>query len=162
MTRDASDVPSLDTTSSSDTPSSATTSSNAHRTDIQVRFNDTDALGHINNTSFALYAEQARVALLGRLRNDPVFLILAHLALDFRRQVRLGEGVYVLSTVEKLGRSSITLKQDIYAADELAVEVRSVVVLFDYDAQKAVALNDEQRGYLEAHKLEPSLGQTKA
>ncbi|MDZ7706231.1 MAG: thioesterase family protein [Trueperaceae bacterium] len=135
---------------------------NAHRTDIQVRFNDTDALGHINNTSFALYAEVARVEMLSWMRSAPVFLILAHIALDFRRQGRFDDEIYVLSYVEKLGRSSITLKQDIYAEDELAAEVRSVVVLFDYDAQQAVPLSDKQRGYLEAHRLEPSLGQTNA
>ena len=32
-----------------------------HRTDIQVRFGDTDALGHVNNASFAAYAELARL-----------------------------------------------------------------------------------------------------
>ena len=31
-----------------------------YHTDIQVRFNDTDALGHVSNIAFALYAEQAR------------------------------------------------------------------------------------------------------
>ncbi len=44
-----------------------------YRTDIQVRFADTDALGHVNNSAFAHYAEHARIEffqhLAGRGRN---------------------------------------------------------------------------------------------
>ena len=36
----------------------------AHRTDIQMRFGDTDALGHVNNASYASYAEVARLEAL--------------------------------------------------------------------------------------------------
>lgn len=115
------------------------------RTEIQVRFNDTDMLGHLNNTSLAAYAEQARVTFFHNFELGSAYLILAHIALDFRRQVRFGERVHVLTRIEKLGRTSVTLAQDIYANDELAVNVRSVVVLFDYQAQKPVPLSDALR-----------------
>lgn len=120
----------------------------AFRTDIQVRFNDTDAFGHLNNTAFALYAEQARVDFLSQPNGDRSGLILAHIALDFRQQVRWGEAVYVLTTVEKIGNSSVTLKQEVYADDVLAVEVRSVVVFFDYAAQKPKTIPDALRAKL--------------
>jgi acyl-CoA thioester hydrolase len=117
----------------------------AHRTEIQVRFSDTDALGHLNNTAYALYAEQGRVDFLDRFRSEGVYLILAHISLDFLRQVRFRDSVYVLTRVAKLGRTSITLEQEIYGNDALAARVRSVVVLFDYDAQKPVPVPDEVR-----------------
>ena len=63
----------------------------AHRTPIQVRFADTDAQGHLNNGSFAIYAETARLAFFRDLGSAVGSLILAHLAIDFRRQVRFGE-----------------------------------------------------------------------
>lgn len=120
----------------------------AHRTEIQVRFNDTDALGHLNNTAYALYAEQGRVDFLDRFRSEGVYLILAHLSLDFLRQVRFRDSVYVLTRVAKLGRTSITLEQEIFGNDALAALSRSVVVLFDYDAQKPVPFPDEVRTQL--------------
>ena len=123
------------------------------RSDIQVRFNDTDALGHLNNTSFALYAEYARVEFLDNLRTDDVYLILAHLSLDFLKQVKFREEVYVLTSVEKLGNSSLTLVQEVYASDEVAAKIRSVVVLFDYGTQKAVRIPDEVREQLSAYQL---------
>ena len=122
-------------------------------TDIQVRFNDTDALGHLNNTSFALYAEYARVEFLDNLRTGDVYLILAHIALDFLKQVKFREEVYVLTQVEKMGNSSLTLVQDVYAGDEVAAKVRSVVVLFDYGTQKSVRIPDEVREQLSAYQL---------
>ena len=123
------------------------------RSEIQVRFNDTDALGHLNNTSFALYAEYARVEFLDNLRTGEVYLILAHLAIDFVKQVKFREEVYVLTKVEKLGNSSLTLLQEVYANEEVAAKVRSVVVLFDYGTQKSVRISNEVREQLGAYML---------
>lgn len=116
-----------------------------YRTDIQVRFNDTDMLGHLNNTAYALYAEQARVMFFHALGMEKITLILAHISLDFRKQVTFGDDVYVETTVEKIGNSSVTLLQAIFANNTLAVETKSVVVLFDYDAQKPKKIPDELR-----------------
>ena len=123
------------------------------RSDIQVRFNDTDALGHLNNVSFALYAEYARVEFLDNLRTGDVYLILAHLSLDFIKQVKFREEVHVLTQVEKLGNSSLTLLQEVYANDEVAAKIRSVVVLFDYGTQKSVRISDEVREQLSTYML---------
>ena len=38
-----------------------------HHTELQMRFSDTDALGHVNNIAFASYAETGRVDFLKRL-----------------------------------------------------------------------------------------------
>ncbi|ADI13374.1 acyl-CoA thioesterase [Truepera radiovictrix] len=126
------------------------------RTDIQVRFSDTDALGHLNNIAYALYAEQARVDLFNRVLpregRGSVFVILAHIALDFLRQIRFGEAVYVMTRVSKLGRTSVTLDQEVYADDELAAKVRSVVVLFDFKAQQPTPLPEALRAQLEPAK----------
>ena len=125
----------------------------SHQTEIQVRFNDTDALGHINNTSFALYAEYARVEFLDSLRTDDVYLILAHLSIDFVKQVKFREAVHVTTQVEKIGNSSVTLVQEVYASGEVAARVRSTVVLFDYGAQKSVRIPDEVREQLSDYTL---------
>ena len=123
----------------------------AHRTDIQVRFNDTDALGHLNNTSYALYAEQGRVDFLDQFRGEGIYLILAHISLDFLRQVRFRDSVYVLTRIAKTGRTSVTLAQEIYGNGELAARVRSVVVMFDYGSQKPVPISAEVRAQLEPY-----------
>ena len=122
----------------------------AHRTPIQVRFADTDAQGHLNNGSYAIYAETARLAFFRDLGSGVGSLILAHLAIDFRRQVRFGEAVAVDTWVERVGTTSVTLRHAILADDAAAADVRSVVVRFDYEAQRPAPWNDEQRPALAA------------
>jgi acyl-CoA thioester hydrolase len=120
-----------------------------YRTDIQVRFNDTDMLGHLNNTAYALYVEQARVDFFRSLGMARITLILAHISLDFRKQVAFGDKVRVETNVSKVGNSSVTLSQAVYANNEVAAETKSVVVLFDYEAQKPKTIPAELRTRLE-------------
>jgi acyl-CoA thioester hydrolase len=126
-----------------------------HRTAIQARFSDTDALGHINNISFSAYAEVARLEFMLRLGRAVGSLILANLTIDFRRQVRFGETIAVDTWVASLGASSITLAQVIWANDARAADVRSVVVHFDYAAGESRPLTAEMRAALEPFRESP-------
>jgi acyl-CoA thioester hydrolase len=119
--------------------------SKTHRTDIQVRFADTDALGHINNASYATYAEMARLDFLSTLGESVQRMILANLTIDFRRQVLPTDPVHVDSWVEKLGTSSMSIAHTIFANGERAADVKSVVVYFDYAASKAMPLTNAMR-----------------
>lgn len=113
-----------------------------------MRFGDTDALGHVNNASFAAYTEVARLDFLRRLGKSVTSLILASLYIDYRRQVSFDESLHVTTWVDRLGTSSITLGQSIFAGDELAADVRSVVVHFDYATAKSRPLTDDIRDRL--------------
>jgi acyl-CoA thioester hydrolase len=119
-----------------------------HRTDIQVRFADTDALGHVNNASYASYAEVARLEFFHGLGNTVRSLILASLYVDYRKQVEYDDRVYVDTWIEKLGRSSMTVLQTIYANDVVAADIRSVVVYFDYATNKSQEIDAGMRGTL--------------
>ncbi|GLC24217.1 acyl-CoA thioesterase [Roseisolibacter agri] len=128
------------------------TTPRVHRTAVQMRFADTDALGHVNNGSFVLYAETARLEFLGALGGAVQSLILAHLAIDFRRQVTFGQTVVVDTWVERIGQTSVTILHAIRADDAVAAEVRSVVVSFDYAAQRPRPWTDAQRAALDAYR----------
>jgi acyl-CoA thioester hydrolase len=113
-----------------------------------MRFADTDALGHVNNATFATYAELARLEFLQVFGASVRSLILASIYIDFRRQVKLGDAVYVETRVAKIGTSSVTLAQAIFANGELAADVTSAVVHFDYANGKARPLSEEMRAAL--------------
>ena len=113
-----------------------TSDPHVHHTRIQMRFADTDALGHVNNGSFVVYVESGRLEFFRDLGCEVRSLILAHLAVDFRRQVTFGQAVGVDTWVEKVGRTSVTLRQNVLADGVVAAETRSVVVCFDYATQK--------------------------
>lgn len=129
--------------------------SHVHRTPIQMRFADTDALGHINNGSFILYAETARLEFLQALGSPVRALILAHLDVDFRRQVVFGEPIVVDSWIERIGTTSVTMRHDVRAGDAVAAQVRGVVVHFDYAAQRPQPWTDAMRSSLQGYLSDP-------
>ena len=118
-----------------------------------MRLGDTDAYGHVNNASFAAYAEVARLDFVRCLGNANRSLILASLSIDFRRQVSFGESLYVDTWVDRLGKTSITLGQAVYGDNKLAADVRSVVVHFDYANGVASELTSEMRDALTPFKM---------
>ena len=57
-------------------------------TDIQVRFRDIDAMGHVNNAVYATYVEQARTEYFEEILEeglDAVSTVLASLELSYER-----------------------------------------------------------------------------
>lgn len=130
-----------------------------HRTPLQVRFRDTDAFGHVNNAVFATYVELARVRyLIDVLEPEAPFqrlpLILARLEIDFRSPIELGDDVTVESRVDRIGRSSIGMAHRVTtgAGERLAVEVASVIVVYDYEARRPIPVPDDWRRRIGAHE----------
>lgn len=132
-------------------PPTESPSHRIHRTTIQMRFSDTDALGHLNNGAYAVYAEVARLEFLGLLADARRSLILARLEVDFRRQVRFGEAIEVTTWIERVGTTSVTMRHEVLADGTMAAEVRAVVVSFDYDAQRPKPWTDAQRTALQPY-----------
>lgn len=112
---------------------------------VQLRFSDTDRLGHVNNARFATFAELGRLAFLRELGTTVEGLILAHLSIDFLRQVRLEDECHVVTRVVKIGNTSFELAQTFTANGEPAAEFRAVVVCFDYQAQRPIRVPDALR-----------------
>lgn len=130
--------------------------SKAHETEIQVRFSDTDALGHVNNASFAQYSEIGRLSFGSDTGQLVKSLILARLAIDFRAQINLGDRVIVRTWVERIGRSSVTMKQTILANGRIAADIGCVIVYFDYATNRPKELTPELKVPMEAFLVEPT------
>ena len=111
-----------------------------HVTALQVRFGDTDALGHVNNAGFAQYAEAGRLDFFAQFGVDVTSIILANLNIDFRNQVRFGEQLDIQTSVERVGHTSVTLLQTVHANGRVAAEIRSVIVLYDYEQRSPRAI----------------------
>lgn len=123
---------------------------------IQLRFGDTDKLGHINNAAFASFAEVGRLALLRSVGLDGASLILARLAIDFRRQVLLSDECFVTTGVASIGNSSVVLTQTLTADGEVAADFEAVVVWFDYVEQRPVRIPEAARAALTVGSRSPA------
>jgi acyl-CoA thioester hydrolase len=123
-----------------------------HRMPIQVRFGDTDMFGHVNNAAFATYAELGRLRFLASLDYAPGGLILARIALDFRHQLRYGSDAELETRVRRVGTTSLELDQRLLADDVVACEMASVVVFYDYAAQRPKRVPDDLRTILDGYR----------
>lgn len=103
----------------------------AHYSDIQLRFSDTDQMGHINNAAYAVFLETARLALTAEAGLPELRVVLARLELEYRREVKLGQQVQVATVVTRLGNSSWAYAARILADGQVALEARSVQVQVD-------------------------------
>jgi acyl-CoA thioester hydrolase len=125
----------------------------SHEKEIAIRWRDLDGLRHVNNAVYATYLEEARDALFEAVLPGRTFwdYVLVHVAIDFRRELRLeDERVVVSCAVDRIGRSSITLREEIRTAGgELAAESRAVIVARDPETGGSRPLADDERAALE-------------
>jgi len=106
-----------------------------------VRFRDVDAMGHVNNAVYSTYLEQARIGILGGL--EP--FILARVEIDFRAELKEGAEVEVRSRCSRVGTKSFELQHEIWSADRLVAEAKSVLVGYDYERNESVPISDDLR-----------------
>ncbi|HEY1480536.1 MAG TPA: thioesterase family protein [Gaiellales bacterium] len=104
---------------------------------IEIRWRDLDAVGHVNNAVFLTYLEECRDAWVQEFLGTPGELydyLLARVAIDYRSQITLDDVFVEIETdLARIGRSSATLGERIYAGPErrLAAEAESVIVSYD-------------------------------
>lgn len=119
---------------------------------LSPRFSETDALGHISNTTLPVWFEAAREGIFRRIHPslslDDWPMIIARYEIDLKRQMFLGAAVTVKSGIEALGNSSLTVYQEAWQHDQLAAVGRTVLVHFDYSTQRSVPLTDAMRDRL--------------
>jgi acyl-CoA thioester hydrolase len=113
---------------------------------INVRWRDTDALGHVNNAVYLTYLEEARDAFYLRALGDPIYVVV-RLEIDFRAEVRHADrSVSVEIAVERMGTTSLTTREILRKADgEVAAEARVITVRWNQDLRAVVPFSDEER-----------------
>ena len=119
---------------------------------IDVRFRDCDALGHVNNSVYLTYLEQARLhywrALwgFGSAESTAPGVIMARAEIDYRRPAHYGQVLEVKLTLAAIGTTSFTYSYDITNEDgALVASARTVQVMYDYEAARPVPIPDEIR-----------------
>jgi len=111
---------------------------------LKPRFNDTDALGHINNAAYATWFEEARRFIFKLFVPDldpkKWNLIIARTEFDFIAQGQFEKEVTITTTVEKIGTSSFVLAHEAVQDNTVISRGKAFLVHFDYKTQKSVPI----------------------
>lgn len=120
-----------------------------HEIHLTVRFGETDLLGHVNNANYFSYLEHGRVKFFEHVSSEEAGFVydrfqftLASIKCDFIQQTYFNQELTVGTMISHIGNKSFKLEQPIYNREtgELVAVGESVIVCFDFDAQKSRAI----------------------
>jgi acyl-CoA thioester hydrolase len=111
----------------------------------RFRFNDTDQLGHVNNSVFSVMLEQGRSEMGAEaglpLGDGREMLVIVRLELDFVREMTWPGEVRIETEVLRLGGRSFTVQQRLIQHDEICGKAQTVLVIMDREAKRAVSID---------------------
>lgn len=110
-----------------------------HTVPIQLRFNDIDILGHVNNNAqFSLF-DVGKTEFYNSLRGEladwnKVEAVIVNINCTFMKQIHFTDPVEVRSRVKRIGERSFTIQQILrnVATGEICSMCESVMVSVDY------------------------------
>lgn len=118
----------------------------------KLRYGDTDRQGHVNNAVFSTLLETGRVELLfdaaSPLREEGASYVIARLELDFRAELRWPGEVQIGTSVARVGRSSLTLRQAIFNEGRCVATGISVLVLMDDATRRSRPISEAALSHL--------------
>ena len=125
-----------------------------HEKQIEIRWRDQDAYGHVNNAVYLTYLEEVRDEWLERAlgdAGDAWGYVTARVAIDFRRELTQDDDAIVARLwLTKVGTSSVTTREEIVTVGgELAAEAEAVLVARDTETGRSRPLSDAERAALE-------------
>ncbi len=123
-----------------------------HRIDLQMRFNDIDILGHLNNTVYFSFYDTGKAYYLNAVNNghmnwQRVESVIANVDCAFIAPSFFGEPLEICTRCEHMGEKSLTLLQMIINKESREVKslCRTVMVAYDPDTKLSTRLPEHWR-----------------
>ena len=109
-----------------------------------VRWGDLDAFGHVNNSTYLIFAQEARYAW-----SKMIEMVVARAEVDFIAPIYTGD-IYidVEIWVNKIGTSSFGVTYEMKYENEILAVVKTVQVTVSMDTKKSRPMNDAEREFL--------------
>ncbi|PWI18353.1 thioesterase [Streptomyces sp. Act143] len=119
-----------------------------------LRWADMDAYGHVNNVVFLRYLEEARIDFLFRPEKDfKQGSVVARHEIDYKRQlVHRHTPVVIELWVTEIRAASFTIAYEVKDDDLVYVRASTVIVPFDFEAQRPRRITAEEREFLEGYR----------
>lgn len=116
-----------------------------HRTPMQLRFNDVDVLGHVNNTVYFSFYDTGKACYFSDVKGKTVDwqhvdTVIANVNCAYIAPIFFGEEVEVLTTCISISEKSFKLLQLIREKNSGEVKSMCETVMVSYDPTEKVSL----------------------
>ena len=92
-----------------------------HKLPIQLRFNDIDQMGHVNNAVIMEFFDLGKSEYLTAIGLPPekgdFTVMVVHLEVDFHHQIRFRDHIHVTTRVTRFGTKSLAVTQQVVDSD---------------------------------------------
>ena len=123
-----------------------------HRLPIQLRFNDVDRYGHVNNNAYFAFYDLGKEDYLVKVlnvnyRNADVVPVVANINADFFTPIFYGDPIVVETRISHLGQKSFTLEQRAIneKTGNVVCQCATVMVCFSLKTQTSADIPDAYR-----------------
>ncbi len=126
-----------------------------HTTPIQIRFNDIDQMGHVNNAVIMEYLDLGKDSFFSAHGLSPTksdfTVMVVHYDVDFKAQIRYHDSIHITTEIEKIGNKSITVFQRVINTETqvVCVECRTVMAGYRRSTSSSEVIPPEVRRWLE-------------
>ena len=124
-----------------------------------IKWGEMDALGHLNNTVYFKFSEEARIHLLLELgisvsMSMKMGPMLAYIDCQFKAPVVFPDSLIVGTWIEDIGHSSMHIMHHYYSQvkGDLVAKTKSVVVYVDYEKGAKIMVPEKVRTMIRAHQ----------
>ena len=122
-----------------------------HVLPLQIRFNDVDKFGHVNNTVYFQFYDTAKTDYIASVCKgvdwERLAIVVVKIDAEFVAQIKANDHIAGRTRVVKIGNKSFHLEQDGIDVDTQEVKSRcfSIMVLYDLEHQQTIPIPDEWR-----------------
>ena len=122
-----------------------------HVLPLQIRFNDVDKFGHVNNTVYFQFYDTAKTDYIATVCKgvdwERLAIVVVKIEAEFVAQIKGDDHIAGRTRIVKIGNKSFHLEQDVIDTNTQEVKSRclSVMVLYDLERQQTIPLPDEWR-----------------
>ncbi len=130
-----------------------------HQEHVQIRFNDVDVIGHVNNAVILTYFDLGKVKYFEALDNQglghgDMELVIVNVNVDFKIPVFMGDSILVKTKIYEVGNKSVKIVQELF--DEKTQRVKSVcrtiMCGFDPKTNTSLPISDEWRALIKSYE----------
>lgn len=117
----------------------------------KVRLSDTDRQGHVNNVCFSFFFEAGRAAIVfddPDLLEPGCFFVIVTTTIDFLGELHFPGNVIVGNIIERIGNSSLTVRQALFQDGRCASVSISTMAQVDIAAKVARPLSSRAKALL--------------
>lgn len=120
-------------------------------TTIKPRVCETDMMGHINNTTLAVWYEVGRSEMLSVCRHElpdvTGFFMVVRVEMDYLGELFHGSDVAIRTGVERFGNTSLTLAHEAWQKEQLCGRGRTVLAYVDRASRRPAPVPQQLRDY---------------